>query len=142
MKKLLLIFPLVLMGCSTSLKLNKEEQMLASYPVTITQEDFHFSELLLLVKIDHNKKTAVKCHGVFPNDEERLVINNMYLNQKAQKRVKYEKKLIISLNDKHTEYVVYHLSGGDEQVTASIKACERLQVLLQQDGYELVSSPK
>lgn len=140
MKYLLLFLPLILIGCASSPKFNKEDQMLASYPVNINQEDFYFSELLLMVKIDHEYKTVEKCHGIFPDGREREFINNLYLAHKSQKRVNYEKKLIISLKDKQTEYVIYHISGDDTQVGSSIKGCERLQVLLQQDGYKLIDS--
>ena len=130
------------MGCASIPKLNQEDKLLASYPVAITQEDFNFSELLLLIKINHEDKTITKCQGIFPNEEERTIINNLYMTQKSQKIVNYEKKLILSLKDKQIETVSYHLSGTEPQVNASIKACERLQVLLQQDGYKLIDNFK
>ena len=140
MKRYLLVLPLILVGCATSPKFNKEDKMLASYPVTISQEDFDFSELLLMVKIDHENKTVEKCHGLFPDNPERTFINNLYLAHKSQNRVNYEKKLIMSLKDKQTEYVIYHISGDETLVGSSIKGCERLQVLLQQDGYKLIEA--
>jgi hypothetical protein len=139
MKLVLLILPLILIACASNPKLSQEQKYLASYPVTITQEDFNFSDLLLLVKINHEEKTATQCTGLLPQANERVLINNLYMSQKVAKRINYEKKLILSLKDKQREYVVYHLSGSETVMNDALSACQRLLVLLQQDRYKIIN---
>lgn len=133
-----LIIPLFLISCSSAPKLNHEEKLLAGHPVNISSEDFNFSELILILKIDHHNKEVEKCHGLFPDSKERADLVNIYLQKKAAKKVKYEKKQIVSLINKHQEFVIYHISGDDVDLESTVKGCERLTSLYIQEGYKLI----
>lgn len=133
-----LLITTLLTSCA-SVNFNTEEKMLGSYPVSISSEDFQFSELLLLTTIDHEKKQIEKCHGLFPDAKERSELSNLYMQQKSQNKINFEKQLILSMVNKKHEYVLFHIAGDENTVGGSIKGCERLMHLYQAEGYKIVN---
>ena len=136
MKIIYLVFIAILASCASKPALKDEVKFMAAQPVSVSSEDFSFSELILILKVNHYNKTVSKCEGIFPSDNKREELIQLYFNHKVNKKVKFERKQMVSLVDKQQEIVIYSLYN-DSSLSSAVSACQRLTLLYQQEGFEL-----
>lgn len=134
MKLYLVLFSLILASCASVKHLSHEEKLLASQPVSISSEDFTFTQLILILKINHESKTYSKCEGIFPDNSYRDELIKLYYHKKLNNGLKIERKHMVSFMDKTQEIVIYGLYN-DDSLEAGVKGCERLTHLYELDGF-------
>lgn len=134
MKLYLVLFSLILASCASVKPLSHEEKLLSAQPVSISSEDFTFTELILILKINHESKTYSKCEGIFPDNSLREELIKLYYSKKLNNGLKIERKHMVSFMDKTQEIVIYGLYN-DASLAAGVKGCERLTRLYELDGF-------
>lgn len=136
MKIIYLVFIALLASCASKPALKDEVKFMAAQPVSVSSEDFSFSELILILKVDHYTKTISKCEGVFPSEDKREELIKLYFSHKVNKKIKFERKQMVSLIDKQQEIIIYSLYN-DSTLSSAVSACQRLTLLYQQEGFEI-----
>ena len=135
MKTVVILLSLILSSCASVKKLSPESRILSASPISLKSDDFTFSELILILKINHDSKKIGKCHGIFPNDHEREELIKLYYSKKLNKSLKFERKNMVSFMDKQEEVVIYSMFN-DESLEAAVSGCERLIQLYEMEGFE------
>lgn len=115
---LLLIF---LISCSH--KVDKKQSFVLGQPVV--QENFKFTDIVLILKLNHKTQKYESCRGVFHFQEELSQLKQMYAKEKIKGNVERESKYMVAIDAMDEETVIYGLEN-DLSLQAAVEGCQRL----------------
>jgi len=114
---------LLILLASCSHKIDKKQSFVLGQP--LMKENFKFTDIVLILKLDHKTQKFESCRGVFHFQDELSELKQMYAKEKIKGNVERESKYMVAIDNNEEEIVIYGLEN-DLSLKAAVEGCQRL----------------
>lgn len=138
MKKIIITFISLLTLISCSNMENKQpssESFLRR--IAKNETEFKLTDMMLIIKVNHNDKTFNECSGVLPNQSEQEFINQLFNKNKVNNTLLFESKEISEFKDGTFNYIV--LNVLEPKLEPTIDNCKKIQEYFLDNNYSMIT---